>query len=789
MIKNYILVAFRNIIRHRAFSIINLTGLSIGLASFLFLFLYIQHELSYDRFHDDLDKIQRVCHWQHYSDFDFACPVSPFPMAEDIKATYPEIPLATRYVSAGNRLITYGDKSFKHPIVATDADFFKIFRFPLIAGGKEKLFKTPDQIVITQTIANQFFPDGSAMGKVLKVDRTHHYQVAGIISNPPANSSLQFDLMVPVNSLNNNPFPLENWGSNWATTYVKVQKGVQPDTLSNKMVHYLDDAREDEHKTEVYLFPFKDEHFYNPDGSPASISRIRMFGLIAFFILLLACINYINLATAQAAVRAKEVGLRKVAGARRHNLIGQFLGESFLMTFLGLIFALILVHLFLPQFNLLANTHIRLQYTNGIFLLGLGAIWVLTGVMSGLYPAFVLSKQDLSKVLKGNNRGNSGQKFRIGLVVLQFTLSVTLIISVITVYLQTRFLINKDLGYQKEQLVSMGVTDQMRPHLQTIGEELRKNPQIENCTFTSHLLTAGYSNGGGWDWEGRDPSVNPLVTNMFVDHNFLSTYKIKLANGRDFSPEKNDLYREGQDYAKVIINETFAEIIGKEKANEIILHRGENHDFTYQVVGIVEDFHFYKANRKIDPLIFSLGHDEELLFLTIEVAGHNMMSTMKYIEKTMATFNPGYPFTYKFVDDQYNKLYQSERRTEGILRLFALLAIAISCLGLFGLATFTTQRRTKEIGIRKSLGASTRSVVWMLSRQFSVWVLIANIIAWPLAYYAMVHFLSNFAYRIQLQLWIFLLSGMLTWLLALLTIFQQTYLAASRNPATSLRYE
>jgi len=465
------------------------------------------------------------------------------------------------------------------------------------------------------------------------------------------------------------------------------------------------------------------------------------------------------------------------------------LGESFLMTLLGLIFALILVRLFLPQFNMLANTHIQLEYTNGIFLLGLVVIWIVTGIMSGLYPAFVLSKQDLSKVLKGNKRGGSGQKFRIGLVVIQFTLSVTLIISVITVYLQTRFLINKDLGYQKEQLLTLGVSEQMRPHLQTIGEELRKNPQIKNYTFTSHLLTAGYSNGGGWDWEGRDPSVNPLVTNMFVDHHFLSTYKIKLASGRDFSQEKNDLYREGQDYAKVIINETFAEIIGKEKANEIILHRGGNQDFEYQVVGIVEDFHFYKANRKIDPLIFSLGDNDRLLYLTIEVSGHEMLNTMKYIEKTMETFNPGYPFTYNFVDDQYNKLYRSERRTEGILRLFSLLATVISCLGLFGLASFTAQRRTKEIGIRKSLGASTRSVVWMLSRQFSVWVLIANFIAWPLAYYAMVYFLSNFAYRIQLQLWVFLLSGVLTWLLAFITIFQQSYLAASRNPSHSLRYE
>lgn len=790
MIRNYLLVAIRHFFRHKGFSIINLTGLSVGLASFLFLFLYIQEELSYDKFHKNLGQIHRVCHWQHYSNTDFACTVSPFPMASHIKETYPEITHATTYLRLGSQLISHKEIAHNQQLVGVNADFFKIFSLQNIQGDTTDLFSSPNHVVISESLASLLFPSGNALGNTLQINKDITYIVKGIFKKYPNNSTLQFDLLAPIKSLTTFQLSLDYWGNNWPITYVKTRQGLNLESFNKKVVHYLDDAREkDQYATEVFLFPFEKEHYYHPDGRPTNMARIRMFAIIAFFVLLLACINYINLATAQSAIRAKEVGLRKVAGARKKHLIAQFLGESFLMTFLALNFALILVRLMLPQFNNLANTDIALSYSDTTFIIGLVTIWLVTGLLAGLYPAFILSQQLLTTVIKHNDKSKSGSNFRVALVIIQFSLSIVLIISTITVFRQTQYMINKDLGYEKDQLVIVNVTDQMRDHTQNIRDVLLQDPDIKSCCFSSHVVSEIYSNGGGWNWEGKDPSVDPLVTNLYIDHQFIPTHGIKLAKGRNFTSIQSDRHKEGEKYQHVIINETFAKIIGKSEPSEIIIRHDGNSETEYHVVGITKDFHFFKAGRSIDPIIISMAYPNVLNYSTIKIDKKNVLGAMDHIKNTMAQFNPDYPFSYQFLDDRYDRQYRSEKRTEKILKAFTFLAIFISCLGLFGLASFTAQRKTKEIGIRKSLGASTHGVVWMLSRQFSIWVLLANILSWPLAYYAMNKFLGAYANRIDLSLDIFLISGLITWLLALGTIYYKTFIAASRNPAHSLRYE
>ena len=784
MIRNYFRIAFRNIQRHKGYSFINIVGLALGMACCILIILWVKDEMATDKYHAKLDSLYLVRTIQHYGSEVSRGAGSVPALAPALKAEYPEVLNAARFSNGQDEhLLEYGDKQFREYIQMADPEIFELFTFPFIQGNPGDTFGDPYVMVLSETIAQKIFGDQDPVGKVLTLNKSDEFRVVGIMKDIPHNSSIQFQIWAPL------VLSTKLWGSNYLSTwynlafrtYAEMADNVDIAAFNEKIFNRIRQSNPNTN-SEPFLYPYSMVYL----EYWGRMTNIRIFSMIAFVILIIACINFMNLSTARSAHRAREVGLRKVVGAQRHQVMRQFFGESLLFTLLSLGVAILIVRVCLPGFrNLTAKPLPIKDLIDPAILLGILAVTIATGFLSGSYPALFLSSFQPAAVLKGGRVSRAkGGLFRKMLVVLQFALSVMLIIGTVVIYNQVRFMKNKSLGFDKEHLLHVRIEGDMLDNIPSIKNEFLQHPGIQSVTASSHSPTGVYNNGQDWDWEGRDPNVNPLVTYFGVDPDFLKTFKMELVQGETFRQET------GHTLTSVIINERFADIM---EMPSVIGARLSQDDMQLQIIGVAKDFHFTPVNREIGPAIIyydpTYRSFQTYEYLFVRLNPGDIPASIAHIEKTVKAFNPGFPFEYRFLDAEYDQMYRGMEREMSVVRIFTALAILISCLGLFGLAAYTAEQRTKEIGIRKVMGASVPGILVLLSREYAKWVLVANVIAWPISYFLMREWLQDYHYRTSLGLPVFLLAAAISLMIAQLTVSYQAVKAARSNPVNSLRYE
>lgn len=806
MFRNYFKIALRNLRKHKGYSFINVAGLAIGIACCLLIFLLIRDELSFDQFHEHKNQIYRVIiqqPGQFYMGTDYLA-VTPAPLASALIEEFPEVIKATRIDQSNNVIMSYKNKRFyEDGFLWADNHFFDVFSFPFLRGDQSEALSEPYSMVISKRMAQKYFGDEDPIGKIMALSNRYDFKVTGIMKDVPQNSHLQFDFLAPLmtlKSIRGQEDYLESWGNYSYYTYILLSKGYPPKSLEKKfsafsekyMGERLCRMRERDPTREAgrfFLQPLKRIHLYshlNFEISPNSdIKQIYLLSALAFVILLIACINYMNLATARSAIRAKEVGMRKVIGAERRQLIRQFIGESIFLSFIAILLAAILVEILLPVFNSIIGKSIRLHFFNDWeFFIGLICVALVVGIISGSYPAFFLSSFQPVTVLKGNLKTEvKGSILRRILVIFQFAASIVLVISTVIIYSQIEYMRNMKLGFSREQVVVLPVRDrELRQNHEPFKHELLQNPAILGCAASTWLPSNIRTNVGDTIWEGMEEGMDMQVYLLQADYDFIDLFEIELVEGRNFSREFST------DSQAYIVNEAARKIFGWEEA------LGKRFGFRReeiglgQVIGVVKNFHFLSLHQEIQPLVIHLT-ENWMSYLSVKINTQNIRQTVEFLKTKWKKFSPNYPFEYFFLDDDLEKMFRSEMRLGKIFASFTVLAIFIACLGLFGLASFTSEQRTKEIGVRKVLGASFSNIVVLLSKEFSKWVLIASLIAWPVAYYTVSQWLQSFAYRISIGIWIFLLSTILALFVAMITVSFKAVKAALANPVDALRYE
>ena len=781
MFKNFYKVAVRNLVHHKGYSIISIAGLAVGMVGFILIMLWVQHELSYDRFHRYADRIYRVNkRFQMGTEVSFN-PVTPYPLASTIEMQIPDVALATKFASYGG-LCRYKEKTFsENDICTADTSFFKVFSFQFIAGNRHTALAEPHSMVMSKSTAHKYFGDNDPIGKTVLFNNTDQYTVAAVIEDIPDNSDLQYSIFLPISDIAG-PDEVENWYSHWVFTYVLLHENIDHLETNSKLTAMIKDHIDNE-IISLTLQPLTEIHLQSADGEGEGSKYVTFFSIIAIFILAIACINYMNLATARSSKRAKEVGLRKVVGANKMQIIRQFIGESILFSIIAMLIAFFLVELLFPIFNSLTGKQLTLRYTDYKLLLSLFAIVLVTGIISGVYPALFLSSFQPVRVLKGIfGRDRFGAAFRKILVTVQFSLSIMLIISTGIIYSQLKYINNKDLGYNKDNVVYLPIVKDIKNNYAAFKRELLQHNGITNVARASELPTDTWAIMRGITWEGKASDEGAAFGVAAIDADYIETAGIEMADGRPFS-EKFPA-----DSANYIFNQKAIEVMGLKDpvGKRFVLDEEDGQEGT--IVGVVKNFNFLPLTYDIEPMIMLIypGFFRKII---IRIKGENISNSIKHIEEVWKTFAPDFPCEYHFLDKRFERLYTDERRASQIFSYFGVIAILISCLGLFGLASFTAEQRTKEIGVRKTLGASVSSVILLLNKDFTKWVLISNVIAWPIAYYAMSKWLQNFAYHTKIGIEIFLLSAVIALIIAVSTVSFQSIKAAFANPVDSLRYE
>ena len=787
MIKNYLTVAIRNITRNKTFSAINILGLAIGMACCILILLYVQNELSYDQHHEHAHRIHRVATEGSIAGSMHQYAFTPFPMGPALVKDYLEVIDAVRFYKGNPRMFVrdqHGHFFYENGVMFTDSNIFKAFNFPLSQGDTETAFLEPYSVVITEAIAQKYFGEQDPVGQILSFN-DKAFKVTGVLKDTAHNTHFQFNLLA-------SPIPLKSdWGRHSFYTYLLLQQSAFARELEAKLPGFIERHAGKEHEDQYFLQPLTDIHLRSHLGGEISpngdIRYVYLFLIIALFVLVLACINFMNLSTARSATRSKEVGMRKVVGANRTQLIRQFIGESILLALVALLFAIVLIEISLPAFNAFIQRELVLDYAgNWHVVLGLLSVVLFAGLLSGIYPAFFLSAFQPIEVLKSTlTRGLKTSSARKTLVVFQFVISIILIIGTVVVYDQVDYIRNKKLGFDKEHVIVMPdpgeqVTERYRSILSTY-------PNVLNTSRSDYLPGGGVSSRRfrPFSHSTHLDDLGLFVRYIEVDQGFISTYGLELVEGRDFS--KSDKYR------TFILNEAAMRKFGwtsyTNQKVEVGYRQGSRMKVSVRgdVVGVVKDFHYQSLHHEIEPLIIMTGN--WFNYFSIRIRSDDVAGTLSFLKTQWKEIAPNKPFDYFFLDDDYDKLYRTEEQIGTLFGLFSILAIFVASLGLFGLASFTAQLRIKEIGIRKVLGASVSNLVLMLSKEFALLVGLANLIAWPIAYYAMHRWLQDFAYRIDLEIWAFVLSGFLALFIALTTVSYQAWKVARTNPVDALRYE
>ena len=798
MFKNYLHIALRNIKKHKGYSLINILGLAIGMACCILITSYVLYELSYDKYHENAGSIYRLKSDAQIGDNHLHIPKSSPPMSGYMVENFPEVTNAVRFRELGNAPVRYRENQYyEDRIYYTDNSIFDIFTFPLLIGDPKTALKTANSIVITEDVAKKYFGEEDPIGKVLTVDESDDYTITGVLSNVPRNSHFIFDMLCSFETHSaRNKMNMHNWLFLNYYTYIMVQEGTYQKALEQKFPAMIDKnaggiLKAVKGDLKLTLQPLTSIHLHSrleqEISGTSNIAYVYIFSAIALFILFIACMNFMNLSTARSANRAQEVGMRKVLGAHKAEIIRQFLGESLLYSVLSCVVALVFVEVALPLFRSVSGINLRINYVeNPWFIPGLIGLTIFVGLIAGSYPAFFLSAFQPIRVIKGNLKsGATNARFRSVLVIFQFTISIVLIIGTIIIINQLKYMKNSQLGFQKEQVVVFPISDESTVEsLAPFKGELKSYPGIINVAASSHVpgQTTYYN---PFLPEGFTRDQMPWMGQLNVDVDYLPTLEIELLAGRNFSPElKTDQTR------SVIINETAAKRFGWEDpvGKTIGEYSNSGGILKRPVIGVVKDFHIDSLHRRIGPLLIT-NNPEWLNTLSVRIKPDNIPKTMEFLSEKWNHHNPYRPFQYFFLDDSFDAQYRADEKLSKIFSYFSILAIFIACLGLFGLASYTAEQRTKEIGIRKVLGASISEIVKLLTKEFSKWVLAANIIAWPVAYYAMNKWLQGFAYRIGMEFLTFVLAAIVALAIALLTVSYQAVRAAKTDPVNSLRYE
>ena len=819
MIRNYLKIALRNLAKHRFYSLINISGLAVGIASCLVIVLFVRNELSYDRFHKNADRIYRINGEIKFGGNHYRLAVAPAPMAEAILNDYPEVESAVRFRSRGSYLVKRSesaDNIKEQNVIWADSTFFKIFSVPVLAGNAGRALKEPNTVAISRKTADKYFPKGDVLGQSIILDNTLNVKVSAVFEDIPEASHFHFDILIAMAGLEE--AKSHQFLSNNFNTYLLLKEGTDAKALESKMPGMvekyigpeaasalggeftLEKFRASGNKLEYTLMPITNIHLHSDLtaelGPNSDIIYVYLFSAVALFILIIACINFMNLSTARSANRAKEVGVRKVMGSLRLHLIRQFLMESVLLSFFSFLLALVLAYGFMPVFNDLSMKRLILPWSEpSLYGILLSASLVI-GFMAGLYPAFFLSGFKPVNVLKGNlSLGMKSGFIRSSLVVFQFVISIFLIVGTITVNRQLDFIQNKKVGFNKDQVLVVNDAYALRDKLQTFKNEVLKNSSIQSGTISGFLPVAGTDRNDNTFWpEGAAPTQENMVglQNWSVDYDYVKTLGMRIKQGRDFSAEFPS------DSSAIIMNETAVKQFnfGEDPlGKKISTFNGSNPDGTpdpnklksWRVIGVVEDFHFESLKQNISPLALFLDKSRGIVSFRFEAK--NTQDVVRAVEKSWKALAPGQPFQYSFLDEDFGRMYASEQRLGKIFGVFAALAILIASLGLFALTAFTAEQRTKEIGIRKVLGASVAGIVVLLSKEYGKLIVIAFIIATPVAWFAVDWWLKNYTYKVEVGVFVYVLAGLFAFVIAWLTMGYQSFKAASSNPVESLRSE
>ncbi|MVN22652.1 ABC transporter permease [Mucilaginibacter arboris] len=797
MIRNYFKTAFRNLQKNKVFSLINISGLTIGLTAFWLIALYVANELSFDTYHQNADRIYRVVEHGSWDGGKFDLTGTSAPFAAALKADYPEIKEAVRFDIEGGGTLTYQNKHLQaDDIMFTDNSVFKIFTYHFLYGDAKTALAKPQSIVLTKTLAKNIFGDASlALNKTIYFENNYPNLVTGVIDDVPANSHFTFSGL--------RSFPqnfTEEWGQIHLYTYILLAKEASLQKLEAKLpafyTKYLKAAL-GPMNYRMELQPLKSIHLHSnltaEMSANGSMSLIYTFSIVAILILIIAAINYMNLSTARASIRIKEIGVRKVTGSSKAQLIILFLSESVLLTLIASVAAVILISILMPWFKQLTGKQLNLWEFGVLYtMLLLSVFSLITGIVSGIYPALFLSGFRIIPALKGQAGSQEGNiLFRKVMVAFQFIITICMIAGSLIIYQQLHYVLKKDLGFNKDQVLTFHVENrEVRNQIPALKAQLLQNPLIENVSAAGNPIGNNNIGQTGYTAEvnGKMDSRPRIAQAFMVDESFIPTLQIKLSSGRNFSENMQT----DKDKA-VIVNETLVKEVGLKdpvgKKIETGVDEKGNH-LVYEIVGVAKDFHIYSLQHKIEPLILQLPpqpKDKDNLY--VRISKSNVPAAIKYLEDTYRKFDPEHPVDYHFLDQNFAQRYKDEQKQGTILLIFTILAIAIACLGLFGLVTFMAEQRTKEIGIRKVLGASISSIVGLLSTDFLKLVFLAMLIASPIAYYGMEKWLQDFAYRINISWWIFALAGFIALIIALFTISFKSIKAALANPVKSLRSE
>ena len=807
MIRNYIKVAFRNLWKNKGYSAINIIGLAAGLATCLLILLYVWDELSYDRFHEKADRIYRVDADIKFGGTDLKLAVSSDPMGATLKRDYPQVEQFTRiYASEGSMLVKKGDEFINEPkIVYVDSTFFDVFSFPVINGNPKTALNDPNTCVISQSGAKKYFGTEDVIGKIIETNEKVSYKITAVMKDMPSNSHFNFDILL---SMDNVRYQFGNYLSNNFTTYIVLQKGTDPaifkprfkDVLAKYVlpqaqalmnVKSMDEFEKSGNHLEYMLMPMTKIHLHSdrfPELSVnGDIQNIYIFSAVAFFILLIACINFMNLSTARSANRAKEVGIRKVLGTERKDLVWQFLTESTLVAIIALFIAIGITFLILPFFNDVASKSLQMaNLFDGRFLPFLILIPVAVGLIAGSYPAFYLSSFQPITVLKGKlASGFKKSNLRSTLVVIQFATTIILIISTIVVYSQLNYIQHRKLGYNKDQVLIVEATGALGQQAEAFKSEISRYSGITSGTMSSYLPVSNSSRSDNtYSKEAvMDTRSGLNMQTWTIDEDYIKTMGMEVVRGRNFSKEF------GTDSSAMIINETTAGLLGYKDpiGKKMYITDFKGNMIPLNIIGVVKNFHFESLRQNVGPLCFRFGRDNGTTIFKVNTT--DIRGLVSKVETTWKKMAPSMPFRYRFLDEAFDSMYRSEQRIGKLAMAFAILAILIACMGLFGLATYAAEQRIKEIGIRKVLGASVSNIVEMLSQDFLKLVVISAVIAFPLAWWAMHSWLQDFAYRISIPWWVFLLAGVIALFIALATISFQAIRAAVANPVKALRSE
>ncbi len=790
MLSNYFKVALRNLLRQKGFSFINIFGLALGISCTALIGMWVNDELSYDRFNKDYGRMYRIT--ATLPEMKVHAAVTPAPLGPALQAELPEVKESVRLSNFNGDLVQVGDIKFEEKkILYADSNFFKMFNFPFIKGDPEHALLNPEGIILTEEMAMKYFGTTDVLEKTIKKNSKDNFTVTGVLANIPANSHLRFDFMQPMRYLARTNWDLKNnkWDNfNWFT-YIRINDKAQQSPaaiaeLEKKMQKVYKD-HEPVLKVAFIVQPLAKIHLYShflaDIPGHGNAQNVYIFMVVAIFILVVACLNFMNLATARAARRAKEVGLRKVVGAVRTHLIGQFLAESLIVSLLSLILALLIIYVSLPYFNSLGGKNLALDFSNIKIILGLLGITAVTGLLAGSYPALYLSGFRPATVLKGNFASSgAGGLFRNTMVVIQFAVSISLIVGTGIVYRQLTYIQHLNLGYDKENLLYVRMSGEMWDKYDALRASLSSHRLTSHYSFISELPTASAGATVSVEWSGKDPNSQPLFYNSAIDENFGEVFKPTMVAGHGYSPDAK------ADTANVIVNESALKTMGMTVENAVGT-RIKIWDRERTIIGVVKDFNFRPLQEPIGPMF--LNRNSWGGYAMVRTLPGETEATIKELEKIYKEMNPNYPFDFGFLDQEISNLYKSEQRLGSLFNVFAVLAIVISCLGLYGLSAYLAERRTRELGIRKVLGATGFQLVYMLSATFTRPILVATIIAVPVAWYGMSQWLTGFAYHVTIEWTIFAIAFVSALVIAWLTVSFESIKAATTNPVNSLRSE